>query len=47
MQCSGKVFANRKIEMYTSPVWCAMHRAGLTYFAKGSEAKVVSFRRAW
>lgn len=28
-------------------VFDAMHRAGLTYFAKGSEAKVVAFRRAW
>ena len=25
----------------------AMHRAGLTYFPKASEAKVVTFRKGW
>lgn len=28
-------------------VFDAMHRAGLTYFPKASEAKVVTFRRGW
>ncbi|MWD28841.1 FkbM family methyltransferase [Aquicoccus sp. SCR17] len=28
-------------------VFDAMHRAGLTYFPKASEAKVVAFRREW
>ncbi|WP_146589034.1 FkbM family methyltransferase [Puniceibacterium confluentis] len=28
-------------------VFDTMHRAGLTYFPKGSEAKVVSFRKGW
>jgi hypothetical protein len=28
-------------------VFDAMHRAGLTYFPKASEGKVVTFRRGW